>query len=59
MKFLDNITDEDIVDIDIPAGVPLVYELDEKLEKVRHYYLRHSSSVSDSHPAEEDVAPHD
>ena len=59
VKYLDNITDEDIVDIGIPTGVPLVYELDEKLEKVRHYYLRHSSSVSDSHPAEEDVAPHD
>lgn len=39
IKHLDHISDEDIVNLEIPTGRPLVYELDKKLKPVRHYYL--------------------
>ena len=39
VKYLDNVSDEDIVGLNIPTGIPLVYELDAKLKPVRHYYL--------------------
>lgn len=39
VKYLDNVPDGEIVDLDIPTGVPLVYELDDDLRPVRHYYL--------------------
>jgi 2,3-bisphosphoglycerate-dependent phosphoglycerate mutase len=39
IKHLDGISDDDIVNLEIPTGVPLVYELDESLKPIRHYYL--------------------
>ncbi|KAL4464064.1 hypothetical protein ABPG74_006001 [Tetrahymena malaccensis] len=39
VKYLDKMTDEQIMELDIPTGVPLVYELDENLLPVKHYYL--------------------
>ena len=39
IKYLDNISDEDIVGLNIPNGIPLVYELDADLKPIRHYYL--------------------
>jgi 2,3-bisphosphoglycerate-dependent phosphoglycerate mutase len=39
VKYLDGISDQDIVDLNIPTGIPLVYELDDRLKPVRHYYL--------------------
>jgi 2,3-bisphosphoglycerate-dependent phosphoglycerate mutase len=39
VKYLDNISDDDIVDLNIPNGIPLVYELDDDLKPIRHYYL--------------------
>lgn len=39
VKYLDNISDEDIVQLNIPTGVPLVYELDDNLRSLKHYYL--------------------
>ena len=39
VKYLDNISDDDIVGINIPNGIPLVYELDADLKPIRHYYL--------------------
>ena len=39
VKMLDTISDTDIAGLDIPTGVPLVYELDESLAPIRHYYL--------------------
>ncbi len=39
IKYLDNISDEDIVGVNIPNGIPLVYELDANLKPIRHYYL--------------------
>ncbi len=39
VKYLDNIADDDIVGVNIPNGIPLVYELDENLKPIRNYYL--------------------
>ena len=39
IKYLDQISDEDIVNLEIPTGRPLVYELDQELRPLRHYYL--------------------
>ena len=39
VKYLDNISDSDIVGLNIPNGIPLVYELDASLKPIRHYYL--------------------
>jgi 2,3-bisphosphoglycerate-dependent phosphoglycerate mutase len=39
VKYLDNISDSDIVGLNIPNGIPLVYELDRQLKPIRHYYL--------------------
>ena len=39
VKRLDNISDKDIVDLNIPTGIPLIYELDDALKPLRHYYL--------------------
>lgn len=46
VKYLDNISDADIADLNIPTGVPLVYELDEKLKPIRHYYLGDQEAVN-------------
>jgi 2,3-bisphosphoglycerate-dependent phosphoglycerate mutase len=39
VKYLDNVSDEEIVELNIPTGIPLVYELDDDLQPIRHYYL--------------------
>lgn len=39
VKYLDNISDDAIVELNIPTGIPLVYELDGSLKPVRNYYL--------------------
>jgi 2,3-bisphosphoglycerate-dependent phosphoglycerate mutase len=39
VKYLDNISEEDIVGLNIPTGIPLVYELDDNLKPIRHFYL--------------------
>ena len=39
VKYLDNVGDQDIVELNIPTGIPLVYELDDRLRPTRHYYL--------------------
>lgn len=39
VKYLDNISDQDIVSLNIPTGIPLVYELDDDLKPMRNYYL--------------------
>jgi 2,3-bisphosphoglycerate-dependent phosphoglycerate mutase len=36
---LDKISDDDIVSLNIPNGIPLVYELDANLKPIKHYYL--------------------
>jgi 2,3-bisphosphoglycerate-dependent phosphoglycerate mutase len=39
VKYLDNIPDEEIVGLNIPTGIPLIYELEDDLAPIRHYYL--------------------
>jgi len=39
VKYLDGIGDQEIVELNIPTGIPLVYELDDSLKPLRHYYL--------------------
>jgi bisphosphoglycerate-dependent phosphoglycerate mutase len=39
VKFLDNVSDDDIVELNIPTGVPLIYELDANLKPITHDYL--------------------
>jgi len=39
VKYLDNISDEEILKLNIPTGIPLVYELDENLKPIKNYYL--------------------
>jgi 2,3-bisphosphoglycerate-dependent phosphoglycerate mutase len=39
VKYLDNIPEDEIVELNIPTGVPLVYELDKDLKPIKHYYL--------------------
>jgi 2,3-bisphosphoglycerate-dependent phosphoglycerate mutase len=39
VKYLDTVSDAEIVELNIPTGIPLVYELTDELEPVRHYYL--------------------
>ena len=46
VKYLDTVSDEDIVGINIPTGVPLVYELDESLKTIRNYYLGDQEAIA-------------
>ena len=46
VKYLDNISDAAIVKENIPTGIPLVYELDDKLKPRRHYYLGDAEEVA-------------
>lgn len=39
IKYLDQVSEQDIVHLNIPNGIPLVYELDKDLQPIRHYYL--------------------
>jgi len=39
IKYIDGLTDEEVTALEIPTGTPLVYELDDDLNKIRHYYL--------------------
>ena len=46
VKHLDGITDAGIVDVNVPTGVPLVYELSRDLKPIRHYYLGDAEEVA-------------
>ncbi|MFX0004075.1 MAG: 2,3-diphosphoglycerate-dependent phosphoglycerate mutase [Promethearchaeota archaeon] len=39
VKYLDNMPDQEVVKLNIPTGVPLIYELDDNLKPITHYYL--------------------
>ena len=45
VKYLDNIPNDEMVNLNIPTGVPLVYELDENLKPIRSYYLGDQESI--------------
>ncbi len=46
VKYLDNISDQEIPELNIPTGIPLVYGLDERLKPIRHYYLGDAEAVA-------------
>jgi len=39
VKYLDALSEEEVVNLDIPTGIPLIYELDDQLKPIKHYYL--------------------
>ncbi len=45
IKYLDNVSDADIVGLNIPTAQPLVYELDADLKPIRHYYLGNEEAI--------------
>ena len=45
VKYLDNLSDQEIVAVNIPYCIPLVYELDENLRSIKHYYLASDEEV--------------
>ena len=46
VKYLDNIPDNEIVELNIPTGIPLVYELDANLKPIKHYYLGDQEEIA-------------
>ncbi len=46
VKYLDHVSDDDIVELNIPTGVPLVYELDANLKAGKHYYLGNPEEIA-------------
>jgi 2,3-bisphosphoglycerate-dependent phosphoglycerate mutase len=48
VKYLDGVSDQDIVELNIPTGIPLVYELDETLRPIRHYYLGDEKAAAEA-----------
>ncbi len=45
VKYLDDVPEDEIVHLNIPTGIPLIYELDESLHPIRHYYLADPEEV--------------
>ena len=45
IKYLDGISDKDVVNLNIPTGIPLVYELDDKIRKIKSYYLASTDTI--------------
>jgi 2,3-bisphosphoglycerate-dependent phosphoglycerate mutase len=46
IKHLDNVGEADLVGLNVPTGIPLVYELGESLKPIRHYYLGDQAEVA-------------
>ena len=51
VKYLDEVSDGEIVGLNIPNGVPLVYELDENLKPIKHYYLGDPDAIAKAQAA--------
>ncbi len=51
VKYLDNISDQDILELNIPTGIPLVYELDDDLKPIRNYYLGNQAEIEKARQA--------
>jgi 2,3-bisphosphoglycerate-dependent phosphoglycerate mutase len=45
IKYTERIPDEDIADLDIPTGVPVIYELEDDMRPVRRYYLEEKDTT--------------
>lgn len=48
VKYLDNVSDEDIIDLNIPTGAPLLYELDGELKPITHRYLGDPDAIAEA-----------
>ncbi|QOJ24305.1 MAG: 2,3-diphosphoglycerate-dependent phosphoglycerate mutase [Gammaproteobacteria bacterium] len=48
VKYLDNVSDEDILNCNIPTGIPLIYELDDNLKPIRSYYLGNPAEIQEA-----------
>jgi 2,3-bisphosphoglycerate-dependent phosphoglycerate mutase len=48
VKYLDHVSDSEIVELNIPTGIPLVYELDAELTPIRHYYLGDEKAAAEA-----------
>jgi len=46
IKYLDDVSNQKILELNVPTGVPLVYELDENLKPLRHYYLGDQAEIA-------------
>jgi len=46
VKYLDNVSDKDILELNIPTGIPLVYELDANLKPIKHYYVGDPAEIA-------------
>ncbi len=46
IQYLDSMSEEDILKLNVPTGVPLVYELDENLKPIKHYYLGDQDAIN-------------
>jgi 2,3-bisphosphoglycerate-dependent phosphoglycerate mutase len=46
VKYLDQVSDDAILELNIPTGIPLVYELNDDLTPIRHYYLGDPAAVT-------------
>jgi len=51
VKYLDNIPEDKIVELNIPTGIPLVYELDDKMKARRNYYLGDTDKIAKAQAA--------
>lgn len=51
VKYLDEVSDAEIVELNIPTAIPLVYELDENLKPIRHYYLGDQEAIAKAQAA--------
>jgi 2,3-bisphosphoglycerate-dependent phosphoglycerate mutase len=56
VKYLDNVSEAEIVGLNIPTGIPLVYELDKDLKPLKHYYLGDPEAVARAAQAVADQA---
>ena len=56
VKHLDSVSDEEIVGLNIPTGIPLVYELDDDLVPIKHFYLGDPAAVAAAEQAVADQA---
>ena len=46
IKHIDNVSDDDIVGLNIPTAQPLVYEFDDAMRPIRHYYLGNADEIA-------------
>ena len=51
IKYLDGLSDAAIIDVNVPTGIPLVYELDDQLKPLRNYYLGNAEAVKNAQHA--------